>query len=108
VERGGIMPKIAYIKTTKTTHNTYMLWIADDETTQGKVDKFMKKLNDKNSGILLLNFTTTDDPQKLVSSEIISKDQFIKMWDKENAIIKGDADVISKMDYINSDVTIYE
>jgi hypothetical protein len=85
-----------------------MLWIADDETTQSKVDKFMKKLNDKNSGILLLNFTTTDEPQRLLETTIITKEQFIKMWDKENAIIKGDADVISKMDYINSDVTIYE
>jgi hypothetical protein len=108
VECGGVMPKIAYIKTTKTTHNTYMLWIADDETTNEKVGKFMKKLTDKNSGILLNKFSSTDDTERLLETTIVTKEQYLKMFDKENAIIQDDVSVISKMDYINSDVTIYE
>ena len=101
------MPKIVKVKTTTSINNTYMLWVCDDETVEHKVGLLMKKLNDKNSRILVLKYSTEDGAEKLVSSTVVSEKEYLKQFDKDNPLIT-EIDEVSKLDYINNDVEIYK
>jgi hypothetical protein len=101
------MPKIVKVKTTTSINNTYMLWVADDETVDHKVGLLMKKLNNKNSRILVCKYSTEDGSEKLVSSTVVSKQDYLKQFDKDNPLIT-EIDEVSKIDFINNDVEIYE
>jgi hypothetical protein len=100
------VPKIYQINTTKTVHNTYMLWVGEDENAHDKIAKLVKKINDPNAGILVNKFKSEDSKETMLSSSEISNEHYIKEFDKENPMI-AELDVIDKMDFLNTDVTIY-